>query len=262
MSGSYTDCVGNVYRNLDHPENSSLNGFFSKGKLVGYGRIHFIDDGVFEGVFKDGKRSGQGMMKYIMISDNSSDSASYTGEWRYNLRHGQGEMIWNSDGSRFEGLWHMDQRLKGTFTMGSNSTGSGATSYIGEFRDNLFHGRGKLVLTDGVIYEGVFEQGSCVKFGKLLYKDGSLYFGEMKDFKRNGAGIYLKLSGERIEGQFQNDVPIGVGHVFYPDGNYYIGGIKDYKRDGKGRLYYSSPTDAALDHGSLSDPVYFQGNFQ
>lgn len=148
-------------------------------------------------------------------------------------------MLWQGDGSRFEGLWHMDRRLQGTLTFGSSN--NGATSYTGEFRDDLFHGRGQLTLgSDGTVYEGVFEGGKCAKFGRLRYRYGTIYLGEMKDFKRQGNGIYLKATGERYEGEFANDQATGIQQVFYPDGRYYIGTIKDYKRDGRGRLYYAS----------------------
>ena len=140
------------------------------------------------------------------------ETAEYIGDWRSNVRHGQGTMIWHSDGSRFDGIWHMDRRVQGTLLMGSSS-GCGASSYTGDFRDDLFHGKGKLVLSEsnlGVIYEGVFEEGRCAKFGRLTYSDGSTYLGEMQDFKRDGAGILMKPSGDRYEGEFQNDSATGI----------------------------------------------------
>lgn len=135
----------------------------------------------------------------------------------------------------------MDKRVQGTFNLGHGSSSAGVISYTGEFRDDLFHGRGKMLLSDqGTVYEGVFEKGRCAKFGRLVYRDGSLYLGEMKDFKRQGNGIYLRASGERFEGEFSSDQATGTLQVFYPDGRYYIGSMKDFKRDGQGRLYYTN----------------------
>ena len=205
VTGIYTDTKGSKYRNADH-EKPSMNGIFTKGRLYGQGRIDFADGGVYEGLFKDGKRSGQGRMNYVMTSENDPrgrETAEYTGEWRYNLRHGQGEMIWKSDGSRFEGKWHMDRRVNGTLKLGNNAGNCGASAYIGDFRDDLFHGFGKLILNDsntGTVFEGVFEEGHCSKFGRLIYKDGSIYLGEQKDFKRLGNGVQLNTNGERYEG--------------------------------------------------------------
>jgi hypothetical protein len=47
--------MGSTYRNLD---NSEKSGYFFRGRLFGYGKIEFSDGGLYEGMFKDGKRSG------------------------------------------------------------------------------------------------------------------------------------------------------------------------------------------------------------
>ena len=91
VSGIYIDSKGSRYKNSDHPDKPSLNGYFNKGRLFGYGRIDFFNGGVYEGLFKDGKRSGLGRMIFVMGGDNDSrggETAEYIGEWKYNLRHG------------------------------------------------------------------------------------------------------------------------------------------------------------------------------
>ena len=60
------------------------------------------------------------------------------------------------------------------------------------------------------MYEGVFEHGKCAKFGRLVYRDGSIYLGEMSEFKRHGSGILVKPNGDRIEGEFTDDHANGV----------------------------------------------------
>ena len=52
ISGIYTDSKGSRYKNLEHPDNSFLNGVFKKGRLYGWGRIDFLNGGVYEGMFK------------------------------------------------------------------------------------------------------------------------------------------------------------------------------------------------------------------
>jgi hypothetical protein len=113
VSGVYIDVKGSIYKSMEHPDGKpTLNGTFMRGRLVGYGRAEFADGGVYDGTFKDGKRSGQGRMQYNMAAEGEGrEGATYTGEWRHNLRHGHGEMLWQSDGARYEGLWHMDRRL-------------------------------------------------------------------------------------------------------------------------------------------------------
>jgi hypothetical protein len=110
-----------------------------------------MNGGVYEGLFKDGKRSGIGKMNYVLSTDNDPrgrETAEYVGEWKCNMRQGQGVMTWHSDHSRFEGQWHMDKRVFGTLKLGKSAGSCGAIAYTGEFRDDLFHGRGKLELAE------------------------------------------------------------------------------------------------------------------
>lgn len=59
VSGIYIDVKGSIYKSMDHPDGKpTLNGTFLRGRLVGYGRAEFADGGVYDGTFKDGKRSG------------------------------------------------------------------------------------------------------------------------------------------------------------------------------------------------------------
>lgn len=56
------------------------------------------------GLFKDGNRSGLGVMTYMV---NGSVTCEYSGEWRLNNKHGWGKMKWE-DGSWYEGRWNVD----------------------------------------------------------------------------------------------------------------------------------------------------------
>ena len=103
-------------------------GSFINGKLTGNGHISFANGDRYQGSFKDGFRSGFGTMEYknlpcfervrlgglegIQIEKDAKDHATYSGMWSHDKRHGQGTMTW-ADGSRFEGEWRLDQRLKG-----------------------------------------------------------------------------------------------------------------------------------------------------
>ena len=54
-------------------------------------------------------------------------------------------------------------------------------TYVGEFKDDLFHGKGVLTLSDGSVYEGDF-----------------------KDDLYHGKGVYTYPDGTIVEGQFKN----------------------------------------------------------
>lgn len=90
----------------------------------------------YEGTFKDGKRSGTGIMTFIEFSriDGSQQKAIYKGDWRHNQRNGEGTMNWERDGVVFKGQWKNDEKLFGTETLGNKDV------YVGTFKNNLFHG--------------------------------------------------------------------------------------------------------------------------
>jgi len=95
VSGLFTDVNGNLYRNV--PDHTEKPGVFRNGRLFGWGKVNFTDGGAYEGEFKDGKRSGHGVMKQVIGSDGREEIGEYRGQWRYNLRHGRGDMVWTSD---------------------------------------------------------------------------------------------------------------------------------------------------------------------
>tara|TARA_R110002050_G_scaffold145821_2_gene271293 strand:+ start:170 stop:340 length:171 start_codon:yes stop_codon:yes gene_type:complete len=42
-------------------------------------------------------------------------SATYEGETLDGMKHGEGTLTWD-DGDKFEGIFHKDEKVKGTFT--------------------------------------------------------------------------------------------------------------------------------------------------
>lgn len=126
-------------------------------------------------MFKDGKRCGQGKMTYVKVDELYGDKefSDYAGEWRLNLRHGYGVMTW-ADGSCFKGQWHMDKRTEGLMNIPDG------TFYQGSFKDDMFHGKGKITLLNKSEFSGIFEVGKCPNFGVMRYEDGKIYVGVMK----------------------------------------------------------------------------------
>ena len=91
----------------------------------------------------------------------------------------------------------------------------------------------RLNLSDGIIYEGQFEdclingkQITCINT-KGIYtfqtETGYLYKGEFKDNKPNGQGVFtspdgqLYQEGSRYEGEWKNDKRDGQGVMIYLD---------------------------------------------
>jgi hypothetical protein len=102
------------------------------------------------------------------------------------------------DGSRFEGVYLDNTKVKGTYYYPNGDR------YTGEFRRNKFNSpRANYSYANGDVYEGGFEDGK--RSGKGMYRsvDGNNYSGEwMNDQLKHGVVRYM--DGALYEGEFQN----------------------------------------------------------
>ena len=86
----------------------------------------------------------------------------------------------------------------GTWTFGSGS------KYVGEFKDNKYHGQGTFSWANGNKYVGEYKDGN--RDGQGTFYDGNIYVGEYKDDKRDGQGRIHTANGSIIyEGIWKND---------------------------------------------------------
>ncbi len=80
--------------------------------------------------------------------------------------------------------------------------------YEGEFYKGLKHGKGKYKSIVGWIFEGDFKFDEKY-YGTFKFKDNSKYIGQYVDDKRNGQGKYYDKNGQlKFEGRFRNSKPI------------------------------------------------------
>ncbi len=128
----------------------------------------------YTGSFRGGKFFGKGRMTYQTIAgeNKTKERAVYEGEWVSDMRSGQGTMKW-MDGSVYEGEWRVDKRFYGRLKMSVGYT------YEGGWENGLFHGKGKLVMKNGMQMECEFEQGRASVNGRVVYKDGAVYVGSL-----------------------------------------------------------------------------------
>ena len=114
--------------------------------------------------------------------------------------------------------------------------------YIGQFKDNLPNGKGKIYFPNGNIrYDGEIKNFKREGNGKFFYNDGYYYIGQFKDNKFHGKGTEYNKNGNIIyEGDFINGKREGNGKLFTEKGYYYIGQFKDDLLNGKGIQYYKN----------------------
>ena len=120
--------------------------------------------------------------------------------------------------------------------------------YIGFFKNNQFHGKGRLIDSLGNIFEGLFKNNLANGNGKLITQSGDIFIGN-----------------------FLNDKPHGHGEIYYKDGSRYEGNLKASLKDGKGKFVYSDGSSYEGDfyndqmHGKglykLGEGKFYSGDF-
>ena len=107
--------------------------------------------------------------------------------------------------------------------------------YEGQIKNGKKHGKGKMIYSDELIYEGDWVNDIKQGVGRLETADKSIviYEGQFLNNVFHGDGIYN--DGEATyEGKFLNGVFHGKGKMTYPDGRIYQGDWKDDKANGRG----------------------------
>ena len=138
----------------------------------------------------------------------------------------------------------------------------GLGEYIGDFRDEEFHGYGHLEIpisfTQRAVYAGNWVRGQREGRGTHWNGEGKLYIGEWRNNKRHGTGSYffnipewkenehtefwLKENFENYTGDFVEDHFQGKGTYRWPDGQRYEGSFFASDKHGEGVFYYTTGT--------------------
>ena len=95
--------------------------------------------------------------------------------------------------------------------------------YVGEFKNNMMHGKGKYT----------HKANDNLK--------GYVHIGGYINNKRHGYGEATWRNGQTYVGQYVNGDPT-YGTLRYPDGNRYEGQFKNHKRDGEGTYFFKKGT--------------------
>lgn len=95
-------------------------------------------------------------------------------------------------------------------------------TYIGQFKNGLFHGKGETKWTDGESHVGMYKNGQGDGYGIYIY-NGRLgidtYTGNFKDSNHHGYGIQTNINGCRYEGEWKNGRKHGIGEFTFKSGN-------------------------------------------
>jgi len=116
--------------------------------------------------------------------------------------------------------------------------------YLGEWKDNKYQGKGKLIYSEGDsrdYLEGEFSDhkanGACI----MKFKNGDCYSGNMTDGKLTGLFTYTQNDGYVYEGEMLSGEKHGKGKLIYPVDNefdFYDGEWLNNNEHGQGVLKY------------------------
>ena len=108
--------------------------------------------------------------------------------------------------------------------------------YTGERNDkNEMHGKGKMIYTNGDIYEGEWKNGKRNGDGTMTYQNKTSYVGRWANDQINGYGTFKYFNGDVYEGTFANGIKSGDGNMTYENGIIYKGKWKNDLRHGRGK---------------------------
>jgi hypothetical protein len=156
--------------------------------------LYDMDDNIYKGTMLLGKKNGPGEFDYIKLK------MIYNGEFKDDLREGNGKVI-SKDGSHYYvGDW-LNNKMDGNGIYYSSKLGT----YKGRFHENHFEGKGNLVDLENNVYDGMFHKSQKKGRGELKMNNGNIYVGEFKNDKFNGKGILKDSKGNVIqEGEFRD----------------------------------------------------------
>nr|DAD29343.1 TPA_asm: hypothetical protein HUJ06_030811 [Nelumbo nucifera] len=112
--------------------------------------------------------------------------------------------------------------------------------YTGQWVDNLPHGNGKYLWTDGCMYVGEWCRGKTNGKGKFSWPSGATYEGDFKSGYMDGKGTYTGSSGDTYRGSWVMNLKHGQGVKHYANGDSYDGEWRRGAQDGNGRYQWKN----------------------
>lgn len=200
----------------------------------------------------------------IRFGQRATRSTDSKTKWRENdskaNKNGQRQLIVLDDGTEYVGNWR-DNLREGD---GKHYTAEGY--YDGQFKDDMYDGTGNLYLWSDktncdmkgrwAYYSGEWVEGKMDGKGTKYDLNGDTYDGYFSKGKRKGEGTMYYDNGDVYIGEWDNDVRCGHGELKKKNGDIFIGEYVNDKRNGEGVLHIVA-SKRRLEGVWVDD--YFQG---
>lgn len=197
------------------PNGDLYEGECRGGIPSGKGILKYANGNVYTGGFINGKYNGEGELRRV-------NGDVIKGAWIAGVKEGRFEESLNQGEDEYYGYYENGER-----TGHGGLKVRGEFVYIGEFKRNLLHGRGKLTFLqrDNMSYAGQFKEGKMTGRGIITWPDGefgdSVYDGEVLDGKRHGFGVFTDQIKNKYVGDWADDMRQGEGVCVSENGAVY-----------------------------------------
>lgn len=205
----------------------------------------------YNGEWKDGIITGRGVWRKETCDIDRGEGSclsydiyieEYSGQFLNGRFHGEGSYSYIHEGvtdKKVVGEWK-----KGMLNGNAELSAHGGDSYSGEWKNDEYHGYGKLSHDDFIdgnwrvvsMYAGDFAKGKKHGWGAYCEK-GYIYVGGWLNDKCHGLGTYVDPKGARYVGEYKENHFHGRGTYTYSDGKKYTGEFANDKAHGMGTLY-------------------------
>jgi len=205
---------------------SALGGTDSKPfhYKVSFSQLLSNEERLTKELAKSDIRNGEIVTIFQLIFESGT---IYEGDIRKNKFHGEGTFS-----------HHSGYSIKGTFVdgkvCGKAILRKGATTYVGEWLNNMPHGFGVETVEGVYVYEGSFVDGFKNGKGKMIIHSRGRYEGEFRQNTFHGQGTFSWNDGRKYTGGWFTNSMCGRGVMTWPDGRKYEGRYIRNKKDGQG----------------------------
>lgn len=186
---------------------ASYSGIWEDDELSGYCCVVYDDNSMYLGIINNYKRTGFGSYHY-------PNGLVYHGEWLNDKRYGKGRVTL-LNGDIIECSWD-DNKMLLPIT---------------------------IIYQNGNRYDGICDNNlDPSEVGKMIYSDGTIYEGEWLNGKRHGKGNFITKEKTMISCFWYNDEPCYYQHITYPNGDIYFGNCSNMEPNGYGSMIYHNNT--------------------
>ncbi|KAH3722679.1 hypothetical protein Pelo_18615 [Pelomyxa schiedti] len=191
---------------------------------------------------------GWGVQRRTSTGPRAVVTTVYEGEWDRGQWHGSGTW-WSPDGSGgiYHGTFDHGKRTgQGRMLFGDNSQGGG--SYVGEWNDDMFRGRGVRLWANGDRYEGQWVCGKENGQGTKTWSIGWSSFTGLWDVGVPKKGTRRWPNGDQFEGTFKPQGGLGDGWACCGEGTLTLAGVGKLRGTLNGNTFKTSTSSIAQQH--------------